>query len=57
MKKLNNGGIENPLKVIAVLQTTLDGRLLQVSTNQRNQPAYQKREVILSMYIKEVEHE
>ncbi|MDQ7797803.1 MAG: helicase-related protein [Candidatus Edwardsbacteria bacterium] len=50
LKKLNNG-IENPLKVLSVLQTTIPARLLEGHYAEQNYISSGKREVILSMFL------
>jgi hypothetical protein len=43
----------NPLKVLAVLQTTIPARLLESHYAEQNPRSAGKREVILSMYLSE----
>jgi hypothetical protein len=43
--------IMNPLKVLAVLQTRIQERLLEGHYAERNPQFFSKREVILSLYL------
>jgi superfamily II DNA or RNA helicase len=53
LKALNRMGqdLMNPLKVIAVLQTNIPGRLLESHYAENNPAFFGKREVILSLYL------